>query len=444
MARSWRLAVSVACVLGLFGSPLISGPAFGSASAAVVEIDCTSLRWTVQPNGWVEVVGDADVTGTVTGLAIDTPVAEQVGSTEIASGATNRSFFARYALFPNLPASLTLRATYVANGRQQASNSCHLDDLARMNDIRPTFVSGLDRYATAVAVAQKSHPESAPAVFVASGETFPDALSAGPAAAHLGAPLLLTRSAVLPKIVSDEISTLSPKVIYVVGGDGAVSSDVYAALARLAPEIYRLSGPDRYSTSRAVASGIFSGAGSAFIASGADYPDALSATAAAAVVDAPLLLVPADQRPDVVNETVDAISALHAQSTVIVGGPGAVPAATEKIISATVPTKRIGGADRYATSLSVNENFFGPTVTTAYLAVGTNFPDALSGSTLAAATGSPLMITKDICVPDGELIAIARWGVETVNIIGGTPETRSELAWLRSCLEVGFFASHSW
>ena len=59
-----------------------------------------------------------------------------------------------------------------------------------------TRLSGADRYATAVAVAGAiGNPGT---VLLATGTNFPDALSAGPAAAHLGGAVLLTNGSTLP------------------------------------------------------------------------------------------------------------------------------------------------------------------------------------------------------------------------------------------------------
>ncbi|HYI50974.1 MAG TPA: cell wall-binding repeat-containing protein, partial [Microbacterium sp.] len=50
--------------------------------------------------------------------------------------------------------------------------------------------SGPDRYATSAAISAKTFPGTVPVVFIASGQVFPDALSAAPAASRLGGPIL--------------------------------------------------------------------------------------------------------------------------------------------------------------------------------------------------------------------------------------------------------------
>lgn len=153
-------------------------------------------------------------------------------------------------------------------------------------------IAGADRYATAVAISQRF---AAPVdtVYVATGQNFPDALSAAPAAAAAGGPLLLTPTATLPSVVKAEIQRLQPRLIVVAGGTGAVSSAVYTQLSGLAAEIRRDAGANRYETSRVISERAFS-FGSVvrpFLATGANFPDALSASAAAGSGSDPVILV---------------------------------------------------------------------------------------------------------------------------------------------------------
>ena len=112
-----------------------------------------------------------------------------------------------------------------------------------------TRVYGADRYETAIKVAASFSP-GVPVVYVATGMNYPDALSAAPAAAAQGGPLLLVPPTGLSAAVRDELRRLKPALIVVAGGEGAVSRSTYTALSGLAPSIRRDAGADRYSTSR--------------------------------------------------------------------------------------------------------------------------------------------------------------------------------------------------
>src|SRR5690606_8089996 len=133
-------------------------------------------------------------------------------------------------------------------------------------------LSGPDRYSTAVAIASRYSPR-VPVVYIAAGTNYPDALSAGPAAAVQGGPLLLTPPSTLPAAVRAEIERLAPDLIVVAGGTGVVSPSVYSQLSSLAPEIRRDSGANRYETSRVINERAFpGGADAAYVATGANFP----------------------------------------------------------------------------------------------------------------------------------------------------------------------------
>lgn len=88
--------------------------------------------------------------------------------------------------------------------------------------------AGADRYATAARVAAE-YPTAA-TVYVASGQTFPDALAGAAAAGRDGVPILLTRSDTLPSSTRDALSRLNPARAYVVGGTATITDGVRAAI----------------------------------------------------------------------------------------------------------------------------------------------------------------------------------------------------------------------
>ncbi|MFP5335824.1 MAG: cell wall-binding repeat-containing protein, partial [Actinomycetes bacterium] len=141
--------------------------------------------------------------------------------------------------------------------------------------------SGESRYTTAAAIAQESFPGPVDSVFLASGTTYPDALSGGPAAARNGSPVLLTRPGALPAETAAELDRLQPRVVYVLGGPGAVSDEVLAQAQQHAPTVTRLAGSNRYVTGTAISRQFWSQAGTVYLASGETYPDALSGGALA-------------------------------------------------------------------------------------------------------------------------------------------------------------------
>ncbi len=87
-------------------------------------------------------------------------------------------------------------------------------------------LAGADRYATAVAISAAAFPDGAETVFLSTGQDFADGLTAGPAAAAVSAPLLLTTTRHMPPEVAAELDRLAPDQVIVVGGDGVVTEAV--------------------------------------------------------------------------------------------------------------------------------------------------------------------------------------------------------------------------
>lgn len=85
-----------------------------------------------------------------------------------------------------------------------------------------TRIQGNNRYSTSVEVSKAAFPKGAKAVYICTGENFPDAVSAGPLAAGNG-PILLTQKDRLPAVIRDEIKRLKPEHIYIIGGEGTIS-----------------------------------------------------------------------------------------------------------------------------------------------------------------------------------------------------------------------------
>ena len=285
-------------------------------------------------------------------------------------------------------------------------------------------VSGADRYETAIKVSQQAFPAGADAVLIATGANYPDALAAGPAAAHLEAPLLLTNPNTLPQAVKDEIVRLGPSNIVIVGGTGAVSPAVEASLNLLGATVTRVPGADRYETARAITSHAFGSNGGllVYLATGSNFPDALSAGAAAAAIGVPVILV--DGAASSIDQaTLDLFTLLGTNRVRIAGGTGVVSSAIQTQLNGlfTAPNvHRDPGANRYETSVKIVKTAFSAPVTRALIATGVNFPDALAGAAWAGQINAPLFIVPGTCIPQGVLDEIQSLGIYQISLIGGT------------------------
>jgi putative cell wall-binding protein len=296
-------------------------------------------------------------------------------------------------------------------------------------------IEGADRYDVAVKISQTSHAATSDTVYVANGAVFSDALSAAPAAASDDAPLLLTPADRLLPVISAEITRLAPKKIVVVGGPNSVSPAVFSSLQKLATEsTVRIDGADRYAVSRNVVDYAFgdSGATNAYVATGTNFPDALSASAAGGSFGAPVLLVyGAASAADAATKST--LSDLGVTTLKIAGGPASVSPGIESSLASVAPVTRLSGADRFEASIAINHDAF-KRADDVFIATGLNFPDALAGAALAASSTAPLYVVPSTCVPQAALSDIAALNPDRVTLLGGPASLTPAVQSLTACV----------
>lgn len=303
------------------------------------------------------------------------------------------------------------------------------------DELSVSRLAGPDRYATAAEISGE-FASGVPVVYLSTGTNYPDALSAAAAAAAQGGPLLLTTPNSLPGVIADELERLDPALVVVVGGTGVVSNRVVNAVRAVVPDatVRRDSGVNRYATSRVIADRAFATAATAFVATGANFPDALSASAAGGALDAPVILVDgASSRLD--GATLDLLDDLGVTSVTIVGGTGAVSRGIEDDLDdvfGASNVQRRSGADRFTTSVAINAATFDD-ADTVYLATGLGFADALAGAALAGGEPGPLFVVPRTCVPQAVLSEIVDLGARSVVLFGGTAVLTSRVAALQRC-----------
>ncbi|MBO3664991.1 cell wall-binding repeat-containing protein [Microbacterium stercoris] len=292
-------------------------------------------------------------------------------------------------------------------------------------------LAGADRYSTSVAISQQ-YSAGVPVVYIAAGTAFPDGLSAAPAAAAQGGPLLLTAPNQLPAVVRDELLRLQPQKIVVVGGTGAVSAGVYAQLAGIQPEIRRDAGADRYATSRIVNERAFpNGASVVYIASGRDFPDALSSSAAAGSMGGAVLLLDG-RKPQVDGGLAELIGTFGPEQIRVAGGTGAVSAGIASHLAQWAPVIRLAGKDRYETSVAISANAF-PNATDVSFAAGTGFADALAGAAFAGRRGAPLLVTAGTCLTRSAADLVTQWAPAQRWIFGGAGVVKAGVVYGTIC-----------
>jgi alpha-tubulin suppressor-like RCC1 family protein/putative cell wall-binding protein len=261
-------------------------------------------------------------------------------------------------------------------------------------------IAGQDHYQTSVAIAEAyNNNGDCGNVILASGDSFPDALSASILSKKLNAPILLVGTTV--NASSDAFNYISTNVsntgtVYIMGGTGVIGPDFETKLTSMGySNIKRLGGTDRYDTNMLLVNEVNVTQGTpVFIASGENFPDALSISSFSGSKQYPTLLVGADYLPD---KTKGYLLSEKPSAIYIAGGTSVVSQDIENQINALVPSAtvtRLAGDDRFGTNAAVL-NEFSPAPDTIYIASGDDFPDVLAGSALVAKTGNPIILVDN-------------------------------------------------
>ncbi|MBN2565988.1 MAG: cell wall-binding repeat-containing protein, partial [Candidatus Eisenbacteria bacterium] len=187
----------------------------------------------------------------------------------------------------------------------------------------------------------------------------------------------------------------------------------------------RIFGDTRYDTAIEASRLAFpDGADAVIIASGEDWPDALSGSALAGTMDGPLLLTASGALPDVVAAEV---VRLRANRAVVLGGELAVSEGVAARL-AEIPglsVSRIGGSDRYDTAASVAlevrdlQRAAGGDVDAVLVASGVDFADAAAASPLAAYARAPILLTTRNALPSVSVRTISQLAPRRVVVLGG-------------------------
>lgn len=183
-------------------------------------------------------------------------------------------------------------------------------------------IAGSDRYETAARMAEQT---GAGVVLETTGLDFADAVAAGAAAAHLSGAVLLTAGRAQTGATASYLRS-SGAVRYAVGGPAATAD----------PTAIPLVGADRYATAAKLAATFFPTPAAAEVATGATFPDALSAGWRAAVVGGPVLLTGSSVLPQPTADWLQG-SAGWVDAADVLGGTAAVDdtvlAAVQRAIS---------------------------------------------------------------------------------------------------------------
>lgn len=270
-----------------------------------------------------------------------------------------------------------------------------------------TRIAGKDRIGTSLEISKAMFNES-DNVVLASGFNFADALSAGQLAAALNAPLILSDEN-MDDMVKEEIANLKPKNMYIVGGENALSSNIEESVKSAVNDINieRLKGNNRYETSVKVMEKTkeFIDAEYLLIASGKNFPDALSATSFMADHKALMVLSDGNSYPK------------SDLKEIAIGGVNQLPLNG-------FTGERIAGKDRYQTSLALAKKSF-ENNENAILANSKVFADSLSAVSIAKNYKAPIILTDNENLTQSAKNYLEN--MKSVTIVGGEKSVASNI-----------------
>lgn len=222
----------------------------------------------------------------------------------------------------------------VAGGPASVSPQVYTQLAAYVDSPADIFrANGIDRYEASRALIRDAFGDTGSEIaIITTGANFPDALSAGPAAASQGAPVILVDGSAtsLDAQTRQLLRDLDVQYVYIAGGTGSVHPGIEQSLRSLlgSDHVSRFAGIDRYEVGVLISQEFFESSEFAFIATGQKFPDALTGGPLAAAFGAPLYLsepgcIPEDVGYDIVD--------LGARGIVLLGGPGSLSPAVRDL-----------------------------------------------------------------------------------------------------------------
>lgn len=181
----------------------------------------------------------------------------------------------------------------------------------------------------------------------------------------------------------------------------------------------RVYGSTRYETSYKLFDKGWSSSDTVILASGVDYPDALTATPLAGKYNAPILLsrnTTLDAQPELKSTLINK----GVKNVIIIGGQTAIPQVIQDQISALgINVRRIGGSDRYETSALIAKEI-GVNNGEVALAYGLSFADGLSIASVAASKQMPILLTRTDSIPNATANFINSNNINKTYVVGST------------------------
>lgn len=287
--------------------------------------------------------------------------------------------------------------------------------IVEISDTYAKRLYGSSRYETSFEIANALKSQLGISKFshiiVADGTNFADALGGSYLAGIKNAPIIMTNG----KNAQDVRNYIQNHVkkggtVYILGGTAAVPEGVGCGLGDYT--VKRLQGKTRYETNLAILKEAKVSSNEILVCTGKTFADSLSGSA----TGKPMLLV----NKTLTEEQRSWLSSLSGKKFYILGGTGAVSTDIENELKVYGTVERIGGSNRYETSVLIAEKFFN-SPSSIVLASSSIFADGLCGGPLALKKGAPLILTKTGSESAAKAYA-QKYGIHEGLVLGGNNE----------------------
>ncbi len=277
----------------------------------------------------------------------------------------------------------------------------------------PTRLAGVTAEQTAVKIADQTGYTGAAILASSTSYGMVDALTAGPLAASLKAPILLTGAGnAIDAATKAELTKLAVKTVYVTSGTAVIKQSVIDELKAMGIEVVALGGYDRAETSVNIAKKM---TGVTKVAVANTVVDALSIAAVASAANEPILLTNKDALPASVAAY---LASAGVTTSDVIGGTGVI---SDAVVAGLPSATRHAGMTAYDTNNQVIQDFAAALqFDNVYVASGVTGIDALAGAPLAAQTKSPIVLTDGKSVPAAAAFTYSKSATSTVvTALGG-------------------------
>ncbi len=251
-------------------------------------------------------------------------------------------------------------------------------------------VFGANRYKTSMAIAEAYRDwftdRKVDNVILACGSNFADALAGSYLSAVKYAPIIIINDDNIDRVKEYVKNSVEKDgTVYILGGNVAVSEKVEKEMKKVANNVKRLAGNNRYATNLEILKEAGMSSDAILVATGNNFADSLSASA----TGLPMLLV-----KDSLNDDQKAfLKRNKGKKIYILGGTGVVSASVESRLKKYGDVERVAGDNRFETSVMIAEKFFDSPYY-AMFAYSNDYPDGLCGGPIGYVLGSPLILTR--------------------------------------------------